>query len=122
MTRAVRGAIQVIDNSPQAIENSAARLVGEVLRVNAIAEKSIISIIFSLTEDLTAANPATGLRRVGFDGTPLFCTQEARIEGGMPRVIRALVTFDSPERREPVPVYMEGAEALRSDLSHGDRQ
>lgn len=122
MTRAVRGAIQVEENSRPAIENSAVRLVNEVLRANAIAEQQIVSIMFSLTEDLTAANPATGLRREGFAGTPLFCTQEPRIDGGMPRVIRVLVTFESPERRETVAVYLEGAEALRADLSHGNRQ
>jgi len=122
MTRAVRGAIQVAENSRQAVEKSAVRLVSEVLRANAITEQQIVSIIFSLTEDLTAANPATGLRREGFSGTPLFCTQEPRIEGGMPRVIRGLVTFESLGRRETIAVYLEGAEALRADLARGNRQ
>jgi chorismate mutase len=122
MTRAVRGAIQVADNSRQAVENGAVRLVNEILRANAIAERQIVSIIFSLTEDLTAANPATGLRREGFAGTPLFCTQEPRIEGSMPRVIRVLVTFESPERHETMAVYLDGAEALRADLPHRNRQ
>jgi chorismate mutase len=120
MTRAVRGAIQVGEDSPGAIENGAVRIVSELLRANAIEEQDIISIIFSLTEDLRAANPATGLRRERFAGTPLFCAQEPRIDGGMPRVIRVLVTFDSMERREPVAVYLEGAEALRPDLPHGN--
>ena len=122
MTRAVRGAIQVAENSVGAIEIGAAKLVSEVLRANAIGDQHIISIIFSLTEDLHAANPATGLRREGFAGTPLFCAQEPRIDGGMPRVIRVLVTFDSMESREPVAVYLGGAEALRSDLPHGNRK
>lgn len=122
MTRAVRGAIQVAENSVGAIENGAVRIVGEVLGANAIDEQHIISIIFSLTDDLCAANPATGLRRTGFAGTPLFCTQEPRIDGGMPRVIRVLVTFDSTENSEPVAVYLGGAEALRPDLPHGDRK
>ncbi len=119
MTRAVRGAIQVREDTRQAIGDAAVRLVGEILRVNSIAEDDIVSIIFSLTEDLTALNPASGLRRVGFSGTPLFCTQEARVQGGMPRVIRALVTWESLQRREAVPVYLDGAEALRVDLSQG---
>jgi chorismate mutase len=121
MTRAARGAIQVAENSVGAIENGAVKVVSEVLRANALEERHIISIIFSVTEDLHAANPATGLRREGFAGTPLFCAQEPRIDGGMPRVIRVLVTFDSMESREPVAVYLGGAEALRSDLPHGNR-
>jgi chorismate mutase len=116
MTRAVRGAIQVAQNSDSAIEQAGVRLVSEILKANGIAENHIVSVIFSMTEDLTAANPATGLRRTGFAGTPLFCTQEAKIDGALPRVIRALVTWDSLERRVAVPVYLDGAEALRPDL------
>ena len=122
MTRAVRGAIQVGENSQKAIETSAVRLVSEVLRANAIEEREIVSIIFSLTEDLTSANPATAIRRRGFAATPLFCAQEPRIEGGMPRVIRVLVTFESAERQEIIAVYLDGAEALRTDLTHGSAQ
>ncbi len=87
-----------------------------------LRSRQIVSIIFSLTEDLTAANPATGLRREGFAGTALFCTQEPRIEGSMPRVIRVLVTFESPQRHETTAVYLDGAEALRADLPHRNRQ
>ncbi|MGA2641648.1 MAG: chorismate mutase [Spirochaetia bacterium] len=117
MTRAVRGAIQLAENSAAAIERAGARLVTEILQSNGIAENHIVSILFSMTEDLTAANPARGLRRTGFAATPLFCTQEARIDGALPRVIRALVTFDSLERRPAVPVYLDGAEALRPDIT-----
>ncbi len=122
MTRAVRGAIQVVENSRRAIENSTVKLVKEVLRANAIEEQQIVSIIFSVTEDLRAANPATSIRTVGFASTPLFCTQEPRVDGGMERVIRVLVTFESPERNATVPVYLDGAEALRADLGRGNRK
>ncbi len=117
MTKAVRGAIQVGENSVPAIEQAAARLVTEILQANRIAENHIVSILFSVTEDLTAANPATGLRRAGFVSTPLFCTQEARVDGALPRLVRALVTYDSPKGRAPVPVYLDGAEGLRPDLA-----
>jgi chorismate mutase len=119
MTRAVRGAIQVEENSAAGIEAAGARVVREILRINGIAENHIVSIIFSLTGDLSAGNPATGVRRAGFADTPLFCTQEARVDGAMPRVVRVLVTWDSLERRPIVPVYLDGAEALRPDLSGG---
>lgn len=117
MTRAIRGAIQVSENSVSSIELAGTKLVKEILKANGIAENQIVSIVFSLTEDLTAANPATGLRRTGFASTPLLCIQEARIDGALPRVVRALVTWDSLERRVPVPVYLDGAEVLRPDLA-----
>jgi chorismate mutase len=122
MTRAVRGAIQVEENSRLAIEDGTVRLVSEVLRANTIEEQQIVSIIFSVTEDLRAANPATSIRSKGFAHTPLFCAQEPRVDGGMARVIRVLVTFESPDGRETVPVYLDGAEAHRADLRHGNRQ
>ncbi len=119
MTRAVRGAIQVEENSRQAIESASVRLLGEIVRINAIDEHGIVSILFSITEDLSAGNPATGLRLVGFAATPLLCAQEPRIEGALPRTIRVLVTFESAGMREAVAVYLDGAESLRPDLPHG---
>jgi chorismate mutase len=120
MTRAVRGAIQVRDNSLPSIEEASVRLVGEIVRRNAIARDLIVSIVLSLTDDLSAANPATALRHAGFAATPLFCVQEARVDGAMLRVIRALVTYETQEARVAVPVYLDGAESLRADLPHGD--
>ena len=56
------------------------------------SEGQIISVLFSVTKDLTKANPATGLRAHGFSDTPLFCLQEADIEGAEPRIVRVLLT------------------------------
>jgi chorismate mutase len=121
MTGAVRGAIQVSANTRREIAEATKRLVDEMLRANDIVEESIVSLLFSLTEDLSAVNPAAVLRETGFARTPLFCTQEARIDGGMPRVIRVLLTFERETRREAVPVYLDGAQGLRADLAGGER-
>ena len=117
MTKAVRGAIQVGRNERLAIHQAAQRLIGEILDGNQIRGEDIISILFSMTGDLDAGNPATGLREGGFLETPLFCVQEAKVEGGMKRIIRALVTFEGKGRRKAVAVYLDGAEALRPDIS-----
>jgi chorismate mutase len=114
--QAVRAAIQVRENSAKAISEATVRLVGELLRRNAIGEEDIVSIVFSLTRDLDRANPATGLRTIGFTDTALFCLQEAYVVGQMPRVIRVLLTYRAHPGRTPVPVYLDGAEALRPDL------
>lgn len=118
-TRAVRGAICVRENAAPRIQEAAVRLVGGILAANRIAENQLVSIIFSITGDLTAANPATGLRSAGYGTTPLFCVSEPRIEGGMPMVLRVLVTWNTMRRRRAVPVYLDGAEALRPDLGSG---
>jgi chorismate mutase len=119
MVKAVRGAIAVRADERTLIHEAATRLVSELMRANGIEERDIISIVFSLTIDLSTGNPATGLRQAGFAETPLFCAQEARVEGGMARVIRALLTFEARRRRAPIPVYLDGAETLRPDLGAG---
>jgi chorismate mutase len=125
MTRAVRGAIQVASDTREAIHEAGSRLVSEVLAANGLAASDIVSLLFSLTEDLGAGNPATGLREGGFADVPLFCVQEARVEGSMPRVVRLLATFEIPSswdatgRTRAVAVYLDGARALRPDLMQG---
>ena len=125
MTRAVRGAIQVAADSRDAIHAAGTRLVRAVLEANGLAASDLVSLVFSLTADLRSGNPATGLRGGGFADVPLFCVQEARVEGSMPRVIRLLATFEAPAswaaagRTRGEAVYLEGARALRPDLSKG---
>jgi chorismate mutase len=117
MVRAVRGAIRPKGNTAEGIRGAAVRLVTELLAENAVGEEGIISLIFSLTDDLTAANPAAGLRTIGFADVPLFCLQEAKVDGAMRGVIRVLMSYETTGGRPPIPVYMDGAEALRPDLS-----
>jgi chorismate mutase len=117
MVRAVRGAIRPKENTKEAIRAASLRLVTELLAENRIGEDGIISLIFSVTDDLFAANPAAGLRTMGFAEVPLFCLQEARVDGAMKSVIRVLLTYEASGGRRPVPVYLDGAEALRPDLA-----
>jgi chorismate mutase len=113
---AVRGAIKVAGNDKASIHSAAVKLANEILVRNQIGVAEVISVICSLTEDLTAANPATGLRFDRFGEVPLFCVQEARVDGQMDGVIRLLLTFHSPRADRPRPVYLDGAEGLRPDL------
>jgi chorismate mutase len=117
--RAVRGAIRVAENSAEAIRTAAARLTSELLARNAVDPGRIVSLIFSLTRDLTLANPAAAARSLGLSEVPLFCLQEAEVAGSMPGVIRALLTWEGEGQGRPVPVYLDGAEALRPDLPPG---
>ena len=117
VVRAVRGAIGVEKNGREKIHSAAQRLVQEILVRNDIEEQRIISILFSLTRDLSKGNPAAGLRARGFAATPLFCVQEAEVEGAAPRILRVLLTYEVQEERRPIPVYLGRAEALRPDLT-----
>ena len=116
MVMAIRGAIKVAENSSQSIKGSVKKLIEGLAIENAFTEDDVISLIFSLTKDITALNPATALRETGYAGVPLFCAQEPEYAGSVPGIIRVLVTLSVEKRRKAVPVYLDGAEALRSDL------
>lgn len=112
---AARGAT-CCDNSRESIAERVPALYDEILRKNAIRERDIVSIVFSVTSDLTAMNPATALRRAGFaKDVPLFACAEPYIDGYLPKVIRVLVTYYGIGK--PSHVYLNGAESLRPDLA-----
>ncbi len=112
--KAVRGAVQV-QNSAVSIRDGVLLLMETLAQKNGIRGEDIVSVVFSQTRDLTAANPATALRSAGYGGVPLFCTQEPDYEGSFPGILRVLVTFNT-DRAAVDPVYLNGAERLRSDL------
>ncbi|MBN1837524.1 MAG: chorismate mutase [Spirochaetales bacterium] len=122
MTKVVRGAITAPENSPEAIRKSCHRLLVEIFRRNRVRPRRILSLLFSVTADLTRLNPASAARELGLSSVALFCVQEARIDDSLDRVIRVLLTYRGSALRKPVPVYLEGARALRPDLAEAVEQ
>jgi chorismate mutase len=115
--QALRGAITCTENSQGEIEEKTQRLIKELLARNDLVHDDIVSVIFTMTDDLTAEFPATAARAVGLGDIPLLCARELAIEHGMPRCIRMLVHCYSDRRRDELHhVYLEGARALRDDL------
>jgi chorismate mutase len=114
--QAVRGAVQIASNSRGEITRDTQLMMQTLIDENQIEERHIVSVQFSITSDLTAVNPASAFRQLGFAKAPLFCCQEPDIDNAMPRVIRVLVTVYSEEGVELRPCYLKGAEKLRPDL------
>ena len=116
---AFRGAV-CVENNAESITEQVCNMCRELFTRNAIKAEDIVSLQFTITNDITKLNPATALRRgdCGLDVTavPLFCSQEAYIEGGMPLVVRALLTAYVEEGCERHNVYLNGAEKLRPDF------
>jgi chorismate mutase len=115
--KAVRGAIQLTEDSAEAMTEAVGSLVHAALERNAILECDIVSVIFSQTPDLRSENPARALRRVGFSETPLFCTSEPAYPDSLPRTLRILITFEQSTPAPVEPVYLGGARALRPDIT-----
>ena len=114
---ALRGAVQCL-NDREDIQKQVIETYDELLSRNSLDEKDIVSVIFSVTSDLDAKNPASALRSEGRVGkTALFVTQEAYFSGSLERIIRLLIHCYLEKGSVPVHVYRNGAEALRPDLN-----
>ena len=116
--RGIRGAITVEENSKGEIGLAARQLVTKILSMNELHAENIGAIIFSTTEDLTAAFPSTALReRPAFRFVPLFDTREPAVENSLPLCIRILILADVDKNQNEIRhVYLGGAKNLRPDL------
>ena len=115
--RAIRGAIQVGDNTREEVLDGATELVLEVLHRNGVAPDDLISILFTATPDLTAEFPAYAARQLGLTDVPLMCASEIDVPGAMPRTLRLLAHVNTDRPRSDIRhVYLRGAAALRTDL------
>jgi chorismate mutase len=116
--RAIRGAIQVEGNTPEAIAAGTKELLAEILRANELPVESVISVLLTATPDLNAAFPAAAAREVGFEATPLLCAVEIDVPGALPRVIRAMATVETALKSSEINhIYLGGAKALRRDIA-----
>jgi chorismate mutase len=116
--RAIRGAVQVEENSASAIATGTKELLSEILRANDLEVNQIISVLLTATPDLNAAFPAAAAREVGFESTPLLCAVEIDVPGALPRVVRAMVTVETEQSlAEIAHIYLGGAKALRRDIA-----
>lgn len=118
---AVRGAVTA-ENTKESIQSQTVRVVKEIIEANNLKLEDFVTIQFSLTKDLDVLNPATALR-LGKDdlpydlsSVPLFCTQEAYIQGGLEKVIRVLITGYFGQQKSLKFAYLDGAKVLRTDL------
>lgn len=116
--RGIRGAITVNENSRGKIWQAAQLLITEILSLNELHAEDIGAIIFSTTEDLTAAFPSSAVRQLPeLRLIPLFDTREPAVENSLPMCIRVLILADVDKKQNEIHhVYLGGAKNLRPDL------
>jgi monofunctional chorismate mutase len=115
--RAARGAIGVTQDEAETLLDATERLLARVIERNSIATEDLVSVLFTVTDDLRSAFPAEAARRMGLGRIPLLCAREIPVEGSMSRVVRLLVHFYTERSSDEVAhVYLDGAESLRDDL------
>lgn len=114
ISKGIRGAITVEENSPEAIGSATIKLLQELLKRNNIDTTSISHAIFSLTPDLNADFPAKYARvNLKWKDVPMMCFNEVDVEGALDKCLRVLIVVNCGENFEPEFVYLDGAEVLR---------
>ncbi len=112
---AIRGAITVENDSIDEIDNAVKLMFDKIMNLNNLNETDLININFTLTPDLITRNPAAALRKANYcSNVPLFCSQEAKIEGMLEKVIRVMILCNM-EKQSLKHVYMNKAKALRKE-------
>ena len=82
ITRGIRGAITVDENSSEAIGAATIKLLNEIVNKNNIEPDMISHVIFTLTDDLYADFPAKYAREYcGFENVPMMCYREMDVDG-----------------------------------------
>jgi chorismate mutase len=115
--RAVRGAITVEANTREAILAAAGEMLQTLIDRNGITPESVVSAIFSATDDLTADYPAEKAREMGWTQAGLMCVGEMRVEGSLRACLRVLVLWETDKpQAEMQHSYLRGASGLRPDL------
>jgi len=114
--RAVRGAITVEEDTPDAIRAATAELLGALLERNELVPGDLISMIFTTTPDLRAEFPAVAAREIGLSQVPLLCASEIDVPGALGRCIRVLVHAELPHGVRVRHTYLREARQLRTDL------
>lgn len=119
-TRALRGATVADENTEPAILAASHELLATLVTANSLPVQNIISIIFTLTPDLTAAYPTKAARQMGWTHVALLDAQQPAVQGDLARCLRVLIHCEI--ERAPAElkhVYLKEAKRLRPDLAEG---
>ena len=114
ITKGIRGAITVEENTSEAIGSATIRLLQEIIEKNNIEIDSISHVIFTVTKDLNADFPAKYARvNLKWKEVPMMCMNEMAVPTGLAKCLRVLIVVNCSESFEPEFVYLEGAKNLR---------
>ncbi|WP_227936192.1 chorismate mutase [Alkalihalobacillus deserti] len=119
MVRGIRGAITIEANTEKDITEASSELIQVLIDQNQIDPNTVAQVLFTVTEDITAAFPAKVLREFpGWSFVPVVCAQEIPVSGGLPLCIRVLLTVNTEIKQDQIAhAYLRDAIKLRPDLT-----
>ncbi len=117
---AIRGATTADSNSVEEILHKTEQLITKILDKNNLPIKDIISVIFTMTQDLDAVYPSVAARTLGITQAALLNFPELPIPGSLEKCIRVMIHCYLPEDSVIRHTYLEGAANLRPDLKENE--
>lgn len=115
--RAIRGAITADKNTAVAIARATTELLRAMVKANKVQPQNIISAIFTVSKDLTAAFPATTARTLGWDNVPMLCALEIPVPKSLKKCIRVMLMVNTWQAQKKIRhQYLKGATKLRPDI------
>ena len=116
----IRGAVSV-ENTEESITKNVEEMCKLIFHENKISSDDLVSIFFTMTDDLNALNACTALRRgnCGIDVSKcaLFAAKEPQMLNSLPMMVRVLVTAYMEDGSTVKPVYLGEAAKLRPDFA-----
>ena len=117
MVRGIRGATTVLRNDSEDIINETTKLLEEIRNANDLSEEDIISVIFTVTNDLNAVFPAVAARKIGWTSLALMCMTEIDVPGSLKKCIRVLLHINTKKAQSEIKhIYLNNAKVLRPDI------
>lgn len=114
ISKGIRGAITVENNTVEAIKDATVELLNEMVKINSIDKSLISHIIFTTTNDINAAFPAKFARtELGFSDTAMMCFHELDVQNSLAKCLRILIVLNCDEDFTPQFVYLKDAAELR---------
>ena len=114
ITKGIRGAITVAENTSSSIKEATLELLSEMIERNNISVENISHVIFTLTNDLNAEFPAKFARiDMGWTGVAMMCFHELDVPNALPMCLRVLIVLNCETDFVPQFVYLKDASKLR---------
>ena len=114
ISKGVRGAITVDNNTEEDIKNATIEILSEMVLKNNLDVDMISHVIFTMTDDLDAAFPAKFARvDLNWTDVPMMCYNELKVKNSLRKCIRVLIVVNCGENFTPEFVYLKGASDLR---------
>tara|TARA_Y100000991_G_scaffold207567_1_gene185761 strand:+ start:143 stop:526 length:384 start_codon:yes stop_codon:yes gene_type:complete len=113
---AIRGATTSNGNTLKEIEHSVVELISELILRNSLEPNKILSIIFTVTNDLDACFPASIARKCfELESVAFLDCQQMYVPNDVKYCIRLMALVVLPAEAEINQPYLRGASTLRSD-------